>query len=201
MKSVRISDSLLKPIVIMKKVLSFFALAATALTIVSCGASRRLAQISEGEQEVNLVFSGPEYSTDKKYFRDNGFGVSKDLANAKKIATQNARQSIAAMVQSAVELLVDNYAASQNANGTDVIDGNDLQELGRTVVKTQLSGLEVVEEKAFRQADGTFRYHVCMQLSKDSLSKAMSDAIDQDVKIKIRADKDKFRAYFDQKIR
>ena len=40
-----------------------------------------------------------------------------------------------------------------------------------------------------------------MQLSKDSLSKAMSDAIDQDVKIKIRADKDKFRAYFDQKIR
>ncbi|MBO8482690.1 MAG: hypothetical protein IAB75_01005 [Bacteroidetes bacterium] len=185
----------------MKKVLSFFALAATALTIVSCGASRRLAQISKGEQEVNLVFSGPEYSTDKKYFRDNGFGVSKDLANAKKIATQNARQSIAAMVQSAVELLVDNYAASQSANGTDVIDGNDLQELGRTVVKTQLSGLEVVEEKAFRQADGTFRYHVCMQLSKDSLSKAMSDAIDQDVKIKIRADKDKFRAYFDQKIR
>lgn len=185
----------------MKRILVFGMLAVFALASVSCGPSKRTTSVTKGEKEVNLIFNGPEYRSDKKYFRDNGFGVSKDLANAKKIATQNARQSIAAMVQSAVELLVDNYAASQSANGTDVIDGNDLQELGRTVVKTQLSGLEVVEEKAFRQSDGTFRYHVCMQLSKDSLSKAMSDAIDQDVKIKIRADKDKFRAYFDQKIR
>ena len=100
--------------------------------------------------------------------------MSKDLANAKKIALQNSRQSIAAMVHAAVKMLVDNYAATQNADATSVIDGNDLQELGRTVVDTQLSGLEVVEEKAFRQPDGTYRYHVCMQLDKDNLSKAMS---------------------------
>ena len=185
----------------MKKILSFTVLVAMALTLVSCGASRRLATISEGEQELNLIFNGPEYRTDKKYFRDNGFGVSKDLANAKKIAMQNARQTIASMVQSAVEMLVDNYADSQSADGSDYYDANDLQELGRTVVKTQLSGLEVVEEKAFRQADGTIRYHVCMQLSKDNLCKAMNNAIDKDVKIKLRKDKDSFKAYFDEKIR
>lgn len=185
----------------MKKVLSFFALAATALTIVSCGASRRLAQISEGEQEVNLVFSGPEYSTDKKYFRDNGFGVSNDMANAKKIAMQNARQAIASMVHSTVKMLVDNYAVTQSADGSEYYDGNDLEVLGRTVVETQLSGLEVMEEKAFRQNDGTFRYHVCMQLSKDNLSKAMSNAIDEDAKTKLRADKEAFKKYFDEKIR
>ena len=69
------------------------------------------------------------------------------------------------------------------------------------MVETQLSGLEIMEEKAFRQNDGTFRYHVCMQLSKDNLSKAMSNAIDEDAKTKLRADKEAFKKYFDEKIR
>lgn len=185
----------------MKRVVSFIIMAAMAVSLVSCGSSRKAVAITEGEKEVDLIFSGREYRTDKKYFRDNGFGVSKDLANAKKIALQNSRQSIAAMVHAAVKMLVDNYAATQNADATSVIDGNDLQELGRTVVDTQLSGLEVVEEKAFRQPDGTYRYHVCMQLDKDNLSKAMSKALDKDVNTRLRADKDKFRAYFDEMIR
>ena len=96
---------------------------------------------------------------------------------------------------------MDNYAATQSSDGTEVVDGNDLQELGRAVVDAQLSGLEIMEEKAFKQADGTFRYHVCVQLDKDSLSKAMGQAIDQDAELKLRADKDSFLAYFDQNIR
>lgn len=185
----------------MKRIVSFIIMAVTAVALLSCGSSRKTVAITEGEKEVDLIFSGREYRTDKNYFRDNGFGVSKDLANAKKVAVQNARQSIAAMVHAAVKLLVDNYAATQNADATSVIDGNDLQELGRTVVDTQLSGLEIVEEKAFRQQDGTYRYHVCMQLDKDNLSKAMSKALDKDVNTRLRADKDKFRAYFDEMIR
>ena len=97
------------------------------------------------------------------------------------------------MLHSAVRLLVDNYAATQSSDGTEVVDGKDLQELGRAVVDAQLSGLEIMEEKAFKQADGTFRYHVCVQLDKDSLSKAMGQAIDQDAELKLRADKDSFR--------
>ena len=54
------------------------------------------------------------------------------------------------------------------------------------MVDTQLSGLEVVEEKAFRQPDGTYRYHVCMQLDKDNLSKAMSKALDKDVNTRLK---------------
>lgn len=186
----------------MKKYLLLMC-AAAALTslMTSCGASRRLSSISEGEREVNLIFNGPEYRTDKDYFRDNGIGVSKDIANAKKIAVQNARQAIAAMVQSAIQVAVDNYAATQNADASDVIDGNDLEELGRTVVNTQLSGLEIVEEKAFSQADGTFRYHVCMQLSKESISRAMSRALDEDAHTRLRTDKEAFRSYFDEHIR
>ena len=129
----------------MKKLLSILIALAAVISVVSCGASRKLERISEGGQGVDIIFSGSEYRTDKKYFRDKGVGV-----------------------------------------------GKDLQELGRAVVDAQLSGLEIMEEKAFKQADGTFRYHVCMQLDKDSLSKAMGQAIDQDAELKLRADKDSF---------
>ena len=74
----------------MKRVVSFIIMAAMAVSLVSCGSSRKAVAITEGEKEVDLIFSGKEYRTDKKYFRDNGFGVSKDLANAKKIALQNS---------------------------------------------------------------------------------------------------------------
>ena len=40
-----------------------------------------------------------------------------------------------------------------------------------------------------------------MQLDNDSLSKAIGQAIDQDVKLKFRADMDSFCAYFGQNIR
>lgn len=50
------------------------------------------------------------------------------------------------MLHSAVRLLVDNYAATQSSDRTDVVDGNDLQELCRTVVYAQLSVLEIMEE-------------------------------------------------------
>ena len=50
------------------------------------------------------------------------------------------------MLHSAVRLLVDNYAATQSSDGTEVVDGNDLQELGRAVVDAQLLGLEIMEE-------------------------------------------------------
>lgn len=185
----------------MKKLLSILIALAAVISVVSCGASRKLERISEGGQGVDIIFSGSEYRTDKKYFRDKGVGVGKDLVNAKETAVRNARQSIAPMVHSAVRLLVDNYAATQSSDGTEVVDGNALQELGRAVVDAQLSGLEIMEEKAFKQADGTFRYHVCVQLDKDSLSKAMGQAIDQDAELKLRADKDSFLAYFDQNIR
>lgn len=185
----------------MKRILVFGMLAVFALASVSCGPSKRTTSVTKGEKEVNLIFNGPEYRSDKKYFRDNGFGVSNDMANAKKIAMQNARQAIASMVHSTVKMLVDNYAVTQSADGSEYYDGNDLEVLGRTVVETQLSGLEVMEEKAFRQNDGTFRYHVCMQLSKDNLSKAMSNAIDEDAKTKLRVDKEAFKKYFDEKIR
>lgn len=185
----------------MKKLVSVLVMVSAVLVLASCGASRKATSITEGEKEVNLVFNGPDYKTDKKYFRDNAIGISKDIANAKKIAVQNARQSIASMVQSSVKVLIDNYASTLNAEASQVSDGNDLQELGRTVVETQLSGLEIVEEKAFKLPDGTYRYHVCMQLSKDNLSKAMSGAIDRDAKTRLRSDKEAFRKYFDEKIR
>ena len=184
----------------MKKILIYAASAIMISSMLaSCGASKKVAA-TEGEHEVALVFDEPQYRSDKNYFRDSQSGISKDLSTAKKVAMQNTRQSIGAMVQAQIGLVVENYTANDQAGDATSV-GNDLEEMGRTVVNSQLSGLEIVAEKAFKLPDGSYRYHVCMQLDKDNLSKAMSKALDKDVNTRLRADKDKFRAYFDEMIR
>lgn len=185
----------------MKKVLLYASSAlAVVLMLSSCGASRKAVAAVEGEQEVKLVFNEDKYHSDKNYFRDSQSGISKDLSTAKKVAMQNTRQSISAMVQAQIGLLVDNY--TQNDQVTeDTSFGNDLEELGRTVVDSQLSGLEIVAEKAFKLPDGSYRYHVCMQLSKDVLEDALTAAVEKDSKLKLKVNKDRFRAIYEEVVK
>ena len=57
----------------MKKLLSILIALAAVISVVSCGASRKLERISEGGQGVDVIFSGSEYRTDKKYFKHTGW--------------------------------------------------------------------------------------------------------------------------------
>ena len=188
-------------IIAMKQIFSFAAAALfISVLTVSCGAAKKAVPAVEGEQEVSLVFNEPKYRSDKDYFRDSQSGISKDLSAAKKVAMQNTRQSIGAMVEAQVGLVVDNYTSNEQT-GSDSSVGNDLEEMGRTVVNSQLSGLEIVAEKAFKLPDGSYRYHVCMQLSKDALGDALEEAIEKDAKLKLKVKKNSFRAIYEEVIR
>ena len=176
----------------MKKILIYAASAIMISSMLaSCGASKKVAA-TEGEQEVALVFDEPQYRSDKNYFRDSQSGISKDLSTAKKVAMQNTRQSIGAMVQAQIGLVVENYTANDQAGDATSV-GNDLEEMGRTVVNSQLSGLEIVAD--------TYRYHVCMQLDKDALGDALTAAVEKDSKLKLKVKKDSFRAIYDEVIK
>lgn len=184
----------------MKKILIYAASAIMISSMLaSCGASKKVAA-TEGEQEVALVFDEPQYRSDKNYFRDSQSGISKDLSTAKKVAMQNTRQSIGAMVQAQIGLVVENYTANDQAGDATSV-GNDLEEMGRTVVNSQLSGLEIVAEKAFKLPDGSYRYHVCMQLGKEALGQALTAAVEKDSKLKLKVKKDSFRAIYDEVIK
>ncbi len=184
----------------MKKLVLFIMCAVAVLALSSCGASRKMVDITEGQEEVKLIFTEAKYRTDKNYFRDNQSGISKDLSNAKKIAVQNTRQALAAAVSAQVQLLVENYMNVQSSESEVMFDVNEIEELGAAIVNQQLSGIEMVEERSFKLPDGSYRYHVCMQFPKGDLYKAINKALVGNEKLKLKLAKEDFQKYFNEKI-
>ncbi len=184
----------------MKKFGLFIICAAALLSLSSCGSSRRLTSITADQEEVKLIFTESKYKTDKKYFRDNQSGVSNDISNAKKLAIQNTRQALASYVCAEVKLLVQNYVNVQAMDGEAVFDSNDMEELGSAIVNIQLSGIELVEERAFKLPDGSYRYHVCMQFPKDDLYEAVNKTLVGNAKLQQKLAKKEFMDYFNDKL-
>lgn len=167
---------------------------AAAMLFQSCGTRR----IKEGD-EVKLVFAESKYRSDKDYFRENQSGVSKDQSNAKKIAIQNARQALAASVQARVKMVIENYVRTMRLDN-GILDENDMQELAYTIVNTQLSGVDIIGEKAFRLDDGSYRYHICIEVSKEAIEKALEAELMNSESLAAGFDKECFRKIFNEKM-
>ena len=67
-------------------------------------------------------------------------------------------------------------------------------------VGQQLRDVQVVEEKMFRQDNGSFRYYVCMQLPKAALEAAIEDAIAKDAKLNLEFDRAQFKKIFEEQM-
>ncbi len=186
----------------MKKNLWFVGTLLSVLVCASCASSKKASKttpVTTDEVEVSIPLDGPEYRTNAEYWRAVQMGTSKDVSMAKKVAMQNARQDLAATVQHDVRAVIENYG--QNAStGTNTENEALYQEMSRTVINQQMNGVELVGEKLFRLADGSFRYHVCLQMSKEALGAKLSDALSNDERLKLEFDKAQFKKVFDEEM-
>lgn len=174
---------------------------ATALLLlagmVSCGSSKKAIgtpnPVDMTEEIVPL--SGPQYRSDAEYFRAVQNGVSSDRSTAQKIAMQNCRQELAANIQADLQVVIENYVKEQN---TGVAAENKLQyqEMAYTTVKQRLNDVQIVEEKIYRQNDGSYRFYVCLQMPKSTVETAVEDAIAKDAKLNLEFDRDQFKKIF-----
>lgn len=186
----------------MKKNLWFAGALLLALACASCASSKKAPKttpITAGEIEVTIPLGGPEYQTDAGYWRAVQLGTSKDVSMAKKVAMQNARQELAAAVQHDVKAVIENYGQNA-AMGTNNENEALYQEMARTVVTQQMNGVELAGEKLFKLEDGSYRYHVCLQMSKENLGKNLSDALSNDDRLKLEFDKAQFKKVFDEEM-
>lgn len=186
----------------MKQNLWFASVLLLALACASCASSKKAPKtmpVTTGEIEVTIPLGGPEYKTDAEHWRAVQMGTSKDVAMAKKVAMQNARQELAATVQHDVKAVIENYGQNA-AMGTNNENEALYQEMGRTVVNQQMNGVELVGEKLFKLEDGSYRYHVCLQMSKENLGSSLSDALSNEERLKLEFDKAQFKKVFDEEM-
>ena len=160
---------------------------------VSCSSSKKASgpAAPAGMVEEAIPLSGAQYRSNAEYYRAVQNGVSTERSTAQKIAMQNCRQDLAAAIQADVKHQDTGVAAEHKSQ---------YQELAYTAVGQQLRDVQVVEEKMFRQDNGSFRYYVCMQLPKAALEAAIEDAIAKDAKLNLEFDRAQFKKIFEEQM-
>ena len=168
---------------------------------VSCSSSKKASgpAAPAGMVEEAIPLSGAQYRSDAEYYRAVQNGVSTERSTAQKIAMQNCRQDLAAAIQADVKLVIENYVKNQDT-GVSAEHKSQYQELAYTAVGQQLRDVQVVEEKMFRQDNGSFRYYVCMQRPKAALEAAIEDAIAKDAKLNLEFDRAQFKKIFEEQM-
>lgn len=186
----------------MKKILYWSSILSLTLFFASCSSSKKTVKstpVTPGEIEVTIPLGDPEYQSNAEYWRAVQTGTSKDMSMAKKVAMQNARQELAVTVQHQVKTVIENYGQNA-AMGANNENEALYQEMARTVINQQMNGVELIGEKLFRLEDGSYRYHVCLQMSREALGTDLSDALSNDDRLKLEFDKAQFKKVFDEEM-
>jgi hypothetical protein len=151
---------------------------------------------AKGEVLVDVYCSGPEYFTDKKFFRANAIGESMDQMTAKKKAMSNARAQLATDMNSTMKIVGDNYVKSSEFNNKEEVT-ETFQENARTVVDQSLQGVRVICEKQTKTAEGQYKTYIAIELSADEILAKYNERLSKDELLKADYNYEKFKETFD----
>ncbi len=176
----------------LKRISSVVAIVA-AVMVVGC---KSKPPIPEGEKEVVVPCSGPDYFTNAKVFRANSIGESMDQVTSKKKALTNARNELAQSIQTTVKTVTDNYTNSREMNRREELEQR-FEQLNREVVDQTLQGVRTICEKLVQTKEGNYKTYIAIELSADDLVKQYNERLTKDERLKIDYDYEKFKQTFD----
>jgi len=163
-----------------------------------CKGTKKLDKVT-GAQEISVPFSESKYKSDKDYFRAKQYGKSPDLSTAKKIALQNAKSELASNIKSLVKRVTDQYTNQRTIANKQEFE-NKFEELAREVVDQTLTDVKIMDEKIFKETDGSFSYWVAIETSKQSILEGVTNKITKDEKLQLDYDKKKFEEIFNSEM-
>ncbi len=149
----------------------------------------------EGEVEIIVPCSGPEFFTNGEVFRANAVGESIDLSVSKRKAMTNARSQLAASIQVTVSAVTDNYVKSSENNNVEEIEER-FESLNREVVSQQLKGIRKICERYFHTPEGKYKTYVAIELSAQELADAYHNRLQNIKGLAFDLDYEKFKQIF-----
>ncbi|MCU0356705.1 MAG: LPP20 family lipoprotein [Cyclobacteriaceae bacterium] len=174
--------------------LVLFALA--GVLMIGCKGKQKL---PKGETEVNIPCSGPDYFTNKNFFRANSMGESMDLVASKKKALDNARAELAASIQSTVKTVTDNYMISREFNNKEELEER-FEQLNRTIVNQTLSGVKTICERQSKTDKGQYKTYIAIELSASDIVSKYHESLSKDERLRIDYDYEKFKETFEKEM-
>lgn len=174
------------------------ALGAMGVFVIGCKGSKDVAA-PKGEVEIVVPCSGPDYFTSNKVFRSNSIGESMDQVTSKKKALTNARNELAASIQTTVNTVTDSYVNSREFNNQEELE-EKFESLNREIVKQKLSGIRTICEKLVRTQEGRYKTYIAIELSADELVAEYNERLSSDERLKIDYDYEKFKDTFEKEM-
>lgn len=181
----------------MKKM--YYAFGIALLVILTGCRAQKAPENPREDVEIVVPCSGPEYMTDKQYFRASAMGLSTDLMMAKKKSLAEARAELATAINATVKRVTDNYASSYQV-GEQEENKSRFQDLTRTVVNEKLTGTRVICEKTMKSPDGKYKVYTAIELGGEEIVKAMENRIKKDDKLRTDFEYEKFKKVFDKEM-
>ena len=167
--------------------------------VFSCKGGKDLPSVQKGSTEVSLPLSGRAYQSDANFFRATQSGKSTDLSNAKRVALINAKAELASAVGSTIKTVSTNYANERTiGDRQDFASRFDTET--REVVNQMLNDVAIIEEKVFRETNGSYTYWIAVEMNKDALLRNVNDRISKDEKLNLDFDQHQFRKVFDEEM-
>ncbi|MBL7850360.1 MAG: LPP20 family lipoprotein [Cyclobacteriaceae bacterium] len=182
----------------MKNLMRLSSVLAIVAAVVISGCKSKQ-PMPEGEKEVVVPCSGPDYFTNNKVFRANSIGESMDQVTSKKKALTNARNELAQSIQTTVKTVTDNYTNSREMNRREELEQR-FEQLNREVVDQTLQGVRTICEKLVQTKEGNYKTYVAIELSADELVKQYNERLSKDERLKIDYDYEKFKKTFDEEM-
>lgn len=179
----------------MKTLMRFSSVVAVVAAVMVAGCKSK-PPIPEGEKEVVVPCSGPDFFTNSKVFRANSIGESMDQVTSKKKALTNARNELAQSIQTTVKTVTDNYTNSREMNRKEELEQR-FEQLNREVVDQTLQGVRTICEKLVQTKEGNYKTYIAIELSADDLVKQYNERLSKDERLKIDYDYEKFKETFD----
>lgn len=152
--------------------------------------------LPDGEVEIEIACSGPEYFTDGEVFRANSVGESIDLSVSKRKAMSNARSQLASSIQITVKTVTDNYVKSAENNNDEQLEER-FESLNREVVNQELRGIRKICERHFKTPEGKYKTYVAIELSAQELVSAYHERLKNIQGLEVDYDYEKFKQTFE----
>lgn len=182
---------------------SFNLLIASALILSlglsSCGSKKKATNISEEEELITFYCDGPEYRTDKKHFRANAIGESRDQMVARKKAMSNAKAALAGQIETVIKGTTDNYVNSREFNNVEEVEER-FEALNREVINQQLNNVKTICQKHTRTKGGKYKTYLAIEMSVDAVEEAINDRLSRDKRLRVDYDYEKYKETFEKEM-
>jgi hypothetical protein len=185
------------------KTLNYLVVGAFILGIglTGCKSKKEAAKnVSAQEEELITYYcSGPEYRTDKKNFRANAIGESRDQMVARKKAMSNAKAALAGQIETVIKGATDNYVNSREFNNVEEVEER-FESLNREVINQQLNNVKTICQKHTRTKGGKYKTYVAIEMGVDALENALDERLSKDKRLRVDYDYEKYKETFEKEM-